>query len=81
MNVGKKYFVKKALVVFIKFVLIELFVKSTDTKCVLLIRYLFHGGGPCHIETSPLICYTSQWTGFYDDWDLRYERVKYFIRF
>ena len=25
----------------------------------------FHGGGPCHIETSPLICWANQWTGFY----------------
>ena len=25
----------------------------------------FHVGGRCHIETSPLICSTSQWTGFY----------------
>ena len=26
---------------------------------------LFHGGGPYHIETSPLISRTNQWTGFY----------------
>ena len=26
---------------------------------------LFHDGGPCHIETSPLISRTNQWTGFY----------------
>ena len=25
---------------------------------------LFHDGGSYHIETSPLICRTSQWTGF-----------------
>ena len=25
---------------------------------------LFHDGGPYHIESSPLICYASQWTGF-----------------
>ena len=24
-----------------------------------------HGGGPCHIETSPLICFANHWTGFY----------------
>ena len=24
-----------------------------------------HEGGPYHIETSPLICYGYQWTGFY----------------
>ena len=28
-------------------------------------HYFFHGGGPCHIETSPLICRANQWTGFY----------------
>ena len=29
--------------------------------------YLFHNGGPYHIETSPLICYANQnqWTGLY----------------
>ena len=26
---------------------------------------LFHGGGPCHIETSSLICSANQWIGFY----------------
>ena len=26
---------------------------------------LFHDGGCYHIETSPLICYSNQWTGFY----------------
>ena len=26
---------------------------------------LFHDGGRYHIETSPLICKTNQWTGFY----------------
>ena len=25
----------------------------------------FHVGGRCHIETSPLICSTNQWTSFY----------------
>ena len=25
----------------------------------------FHDGGRYHIETSPLICGTNQWTGFY----------------
>ena len=25
----------------------------------------FHDGGRYHIETSPLICRTNQWTGFY----------------
>ena len=29
------------------------------------ILYLFHDRGPCHIETSPLICRVNQWTGFY----------------
>ena len=30
------------------------------------VRYLpFHDGGRHHIETSPLICSTNQWTGFY----------------
>ena len=28
-------------------------------------RYLFHDGGPYHIETSPLICIANEWTGFY----------------
>ena len=27
--------------------------------------YLLHNGGPYHVETSPLICLTNQWTGFY----------------
>ena len=26
---------------------------------------LFHDGGRCRIETSPLICRANQWTGFY----------------
>ena len=25
----------------------------------------FHDGGPCNIETSPLIFGANQWTGFY----------------
>ena len=25
----------------------------------------FHDGGPCHIETSLLICSANQWAGFY----------------
>ena len=29
---------------------------------------LFHDGGPYHIETSPLICFANQWTGFYMIW-------------
>ena len=27
--------------------------------------YLFHDGGPYHIETSSLTCTANQWTGFY----------------
>ena len=27
--------------------------------------YLFHEGGPCQIEPSPLICKANQWTGSY----------------
>ena len=26
---------------------------------------IFYDGGPYHIETSPLICFADQWTGFY----------------
>ena len=26
---------------------------------------LFQDGGPCNLETSPLICSANQWTGFY----------------
>ena len=26
---------------------------------------LFHDGGQYHIETSPLICSSNQWIGFY----------------
>ena len=26
---------------------------------------LFHDKDLCHIETSPLICFANQWTGFY----------------
>ena len=29
------------------------------------LSYLFLYGGPCHIETSPLVYRASQWTGFY----------------
>ena len=27
--------------------------------------YLFHGGGPYHVEISPLVCRVNQRTGFY----------------
>ena len=27
----------------------------------------FHDGDPYHIETSPLICSTNQWAGFYTE--------------
>ena len=27
--------------------------------------HLFHHGGPYHIETSPLICSTNHWSGYY----------------
>ena len=27
--------------------------------------WLFYYGGPCYIETSPLICCANQWAGFY----------------
>ena len=36
----------------------------------------FNDGGPYHIEINPLICRADQWTGFYNDKYLRYERVK-----
>ena len=26
---------------------------------------IFHDGGPCHVETSPLTCSANQWTSFY----------------
>ena len=26
---------------------------------------LFHDGGRYHIEPSPFICFSNQWTGFY----------------
>ena len=26
---------------------------------------VFHDGGDCHVETSPLICSANHWTGFY----------------
>ena len=32
---------------------------------MVLIFKIFHDGGPYHIETSLLICYITQWTGFY----------------
>ena len=35
---------------------------------------LFHGGGPYHIETSPLQSKSVDW--FLYDRDFRYERVK-----
>ena len=38
---------------------------------------ILYGGGPYHIETSPLIQSAKQWTGFYMR-DLRHERVKLF---
>ena len=37
---------------------------------------LFHGGSPYDIETSPLICSTNHWTGFYYHKDLHHGRVK-----
>ena len=35
-------------------------------------------GGLYHIETSPLICTTNQWAGFYMR-DLRRERINFFV--
>ena len=31
----------------------------------LILLKLFHEGGPCHIETGPMICRANQWTDFY----------------
>ena len=43
---------------------------------VLFSHYLFHDGDPYHVETSPLICRTNQWAGFYMIRDLRHKTVK-----
>ena len=32
---------------------------------ILEMNLTLHDGGSYHIETSPLICYANQWTGFY----------------
>ena len=37
---------------------------TIDTKDSFQKYELFHDGGHYFIETSPLICTTSQWTGF-----------------
>ena len=38
--------------------------------------FIFHNGGPCRIETSPLICSVNQWTGFCMIWTsvMKYSR-------
>ena len=33
--------------------------------CTLHLHSLFHDGGRYRIETSQLICFANQWTGFY----------------
>ena len=40
-------------------------VKSVFSYDLATIPYLFHDGGPYHIETSSVICIANQWTGFY----------------
>ena len=47
-----------------------------NVVCAPYLTLLFHDGGRYHIETSPLICSSNQWTGFYmNDNKLRHERV------
>ena len=44
----------------------EIFVTSSNPYVtVISLNYLFHDGGPYHIEISPLISSANQWTGFY----------------
>ena len=38
---------------------------TTFTKFYAVHSQLFHNAVPYHIETSPLICYANQWSGFY----------------
>ena len=42
--------------------------KTADIVRILYARVLslqpFHDGGPCHMETSPLICRANQWASF-----------------
>ena len=38
---------------------------SWMVETVLITPCLFHDGVRYHIETSPLICFANQWTGFY----------------
>ena len=40
----------------------ELVIKEFST---IKLRQFFHEGGPYNIETSSLICYANQWTGFF----------------
>ena len=39
--------------------------KLLKTKLMWPVIKLFYDGSPCHTETSPLICFENQWTGFY----------------
>ena len=38
---------------------------SYDSETDSFSAKLFHDKGPYHIETSPVICCATQWTGFY----------------
>ena len=39
--------------------------KDWFITCLKALIEPFHDGGRYHIETSPLICFANQWTGFY----------------
>ena len=41
---------------------------------------LFQDRGPYHIETSPLICYVNQWTGFYMIKSTVMEELKQYVK-
>ena len=45
--------------------MIEVTNKTIDHHVKWIQKELFHDGGPHQVETSPLICSTNQWTGFY----------------
>ena len=53
--------------------------KRNHTKELKPIQF-FHDAGSYHIDTSPLIWFADQWTGFYYDREVHHVRVKIWVR-